>query len=75
MIIQIFSIYDKVAQESGPLFLAKNLAVAKRMAHGNLKNVEKSDFYLRSHGDFNVETGEITVQTIVDYDIEEAPNA
>lgn len=75
MQLHIYSIYDKVAQESGPLFLAKNMPVAKRMAHGNLKNVEKKDFFLRFHGEFNVETGEIILSTIVDYDIEEANNA
>ena len=60
--MRMYTIFDKVASEFGPLFTAKNDAVAKRMVktminndHRMLQNLD--DFELYVDCDFNVDNG------------------
>ncbi|QCS36943.1 nonstructural protein [Tortoise microvirus 30] len=57
----IFTIYDKVAEESGGLFEAKNEATAIRMFKNFLKNdiFAKTDYKLMLLGIFNKEINKI----------------
>lgn len=60
----MYSILDKVAQEFGPLFGAKNDEVAKRQFSNFMKGdrvIYADDYELRCICDFDTETG--TVQT------------
>lgn len=60
--MKIFSIYDKVAEEHGSLYEAKNEAVAIRMFKQLLANdlYQKTDYELHYLGAWNSKTGEIT---------------
>ena len=61
----LYTIYDKVAQETGPLFEAKSDAVASRSARNLLSEVQAvDDFKLLRVGYSNKTTGKITVETI-----------
>lgn len=54
--MQIFSMYDLIAKESGPLFESKNVADALRKARLLLKNtpeINEADFTLLSFGTYN----------------------
>lgn len=58
MINGIYSIYDKVAQEFGPVFEAKNDDVAERNHINAISNVVyKDDFELYCVGSIDHETG------------------
>ncbi len=58
MTSEIFTIYDKVAQEAGPLFQAKNLYVAMRCVKEMLKDsiVNPSEYDLVRIGTFDSES-------------------
>lgn len=59
----IYTIYDKVAEECGPLFQAKSDAVACRAYRTSLANVQDTDDYkLLRVGYIDKETGIITSQ-------------
>lgn len=57
MVNGIYTIYDKVAQEAGPLFLAKNDEVALRMVNNSpeLKAMNLADFELYLIGTYDSE--------------------
>lgn len=57
MVNGMYTIYDKVAQEAGPLFLAKNDAVALRMVTNSpeFKNMNLGDFELYLVGTYDSE--------------------
>lgn len=58
----VYSIYDKVAKESGPLFFAKNEEVAQRQFNnvlGDFDEVRKSEYELILIGTFETETCEM----------------
>ena len=58
MIYNLYSIYDKDAQEYGPLFNAKNDIVASRYVEEMIKDVKHSDSYaLYCMGEFDTENG------------------
>ena len=58
MIYNLYSIYDKDAQEYGPLFNAKNDIVASRYVEEMIKDVKYSDSYaLYCMGVFDTENG------------------
>ena len=58
MIYNLYSIYDKDAQEYGPLFNAKNDIVASRYVEEMIKDVKHSDSYaLYCMGAFDTENG------------------
>ena len=78
MITNIYTIRDKVAEEVGPLFQAKNDAVAIRQFKQLVKDSENPEEYeLLCLGDFNdqtieLETGKVKV---ININIEVIPNA
>lgn len=69
MIYKLYSIYDKDAQEYGPLFNAKNDVVASRYVQEMLKEVNHVDSYaLYCMGEYDTEYGitETNVSFILD---------
>lgn len=57
MKLNLYTIHDKVAIESGPIFQAKNDAVAYRQFQQILSKAENTDDYeLLCVGEFNTET-------------------
>lgn len=55
---KLYSIYDKDAQEYGPLFNAKNDVVASRYVEEMIKDVKHVDSYaLYCMGEFDTEYG------------------
>ena len=63
MINELFTIYDKVAQEAGPIFQAKNLYVAMRYVKDMIKdnNISLTEYDLVRLGSFDSESMSITV--------------
>lgn len=55
MVLLIYSIWDKVAEEAGPLFTAKSDAVAIRSYRIALRESEPSEHVLYCLGEFNTE--------------------
>ena len=61
----LYTIYDKVAQETGPLFEAKSDAVASRSARNLLSEVQAvDDFKLLRVGYSDKTTGKITCEAV-----------
>lgn len=58
MKIELFTIYDKVAQEAGPIFQAKNLYVAMRYVNEMIKDnkINLSEYDLVRLGTFDSES-------------------
>ncbi len=59
MKVNIYTIYDSVAKECGPIFQAKNHDVAVRAFHSLMaetSNVISTDYDLYCLGEFNTET-------------------
>jgi hypothetical protein len=70
MYVRLYSIQDKVAQEFGPIFQAKNDSIALRQFKAMIfdpKNagLRVDDYVLVHIGDFDTETGIIDTQTYV----------
>ncbi len=64
MKMRIYTIYDKLAREGGPLFQAKNDQVAHRQFQTqltNMPNIEIDDFELRCVGEYDNEQCQIQV--------------
>ena len=60
MILDLFSVFDRVAKEFNIPFPAKSLDIAKRMFQNALEtNPFKNDMCLYHVGQFNTETGDI----------------
>ena len=62
--IYLYSIYDSVAEEFGPIFEAVNEAVALRAKKGLLKQVDPSmlaEFDLFCVGEYEIVEGEVKV--------------
>lgn len=58
MLYMLYSIYDKDAQEFGPLFNAKNDVVASRLVEEMIKDVKHVDSYaLYRMGQYDTENG------------------
>lgn len=51
----VYAIYDRVAEECGPVWTSKNDAVAVRNANIQLKEVRADDFWLYKLGEFDSE--------------------
>ena len=51
MVMYVYSIYDKVADESGPLFTAKNHSVAMRQYRAVLKDSPAAEYDLLCVGE------------------------
>lgn len=62
MINQIYTIYDRVAEEIGPIVEAKNNSVAIRQWHNIMKNNDnKNQYDLLNIGQINTVTIELEV--------------
>ena len=63
MITELYTIYDKVAEEAGPIFQAKNMSVASRyireMFRQN-KDIVASDYDVICLGTFDSESVKLT---------------
>lgn len=71
MIVGLYSIYDKIAQESGPVFQAKNDDVAVRAACSLLRSVDScEDFVLYRVGRFDAENHMIDDSDVEQIDYE-----
>ena len=68
MINELFTIYDKVAQEAGPIFQAKNLYVAMRYVNEMIKDnkINLSEYDLVRLGTFDSESMSISVLSKAD---------
>ena len=68
MITEIFTIYDKVAQEAGPIFQAKNLYVAMRYVKDMIKdnNINLTEYDLVRLGSFDSESMSLSVLSKAD---------
>ena len=65
---ELFTIYDKVAQEAGPIFQAKNLYVAMRYVKDMIKdnNINLTEYDLVRLGSFDSESMSISVLSKAD---------
>lgn len=71
MKMNLYSIRDNVAEEFGPIFQAKNHAIAKRNFINLIdenKGMSKEDYQIVSMGTFDTETGEIAIEKVGDDD-------
>lgn len=67
MIINVYSIRDLIAEDSGPLFQAKNNAVAVRSFQFSLKDTTTpGDFRLLLIGSFDTETSRLVVLPVAE---------
>lgn len=57
MKINLYSIFDKVAEEFGPLYQAKNDAVAQRNFYMAVKDIDGTQHDLYRIGSWDTETG------------------
>jgi len=67
--MKMYVVLDRIAEDSGPIFEAKNDAVAHRNYRKMMESVDlpRSSFRLLSLGEFNHETQKIVVyENIVD---------
>ena len=56
----VFTVYDRVAEEASPPFIARNKAAAIRMYLNSIKGLAPSDYWLYRIGAFNLDTMELT---------------
>lgn len=73
MTFNIYTIYDKVSQECGPVFQAKNFGVAKRYVEDMVKNnpIKLDEYSLYQIGSYETETGKLFSQSIIFWDFSE----
>lgn len=73
MTYNIYTIYDKVSKECGPVFQAKNFGVAKRYVEDMLKNnpIKFDEYTLYHIGSYDTETGKLFSQSIISWDFSE----
>lgn len=55
MKISLFTIWDKVAEEAGPIFQAKNEAVAQRQFRFAIREARPDEYRLYCVGEFDTE--------------------
>ena len=62
MVFELYSIKDRLAEEYGPIFQAKNKAIAERNFNNLVedKNLNEDEFNLVKVGNFDNETGRLT---------------
>lgn len=69
MLIKLYAIKDKVAEEFGPPFMAKNDAIAGRMARDLLKNTPYPlDYTLEMIGNYDLSNGKLSQLEIIPID-------
>jgi len=62
MVFELYSIKDRLAEEYGPIFQAKNKAIAERNFNNLVeeKKLDEDEFNLVKVGTFDNETGTLT---------------
>lgn len=62
MLIQLYTIYDRIAEDAGPIFCAKNDGVANRQYQHLLNEYQTDPLHFKLHrlGSFNTSTMIIT---------------
>jgi len=62
MVFELYSIKDRLAEEYGPIFQAKNKAIAERNFNNLVedKKLDEDEFNLVKVGNFDNETGRLT---------------
>ena len=73
MKVNIYTIYDKVSEECGPVFQAKNFGVAKRYVEDLVKNnpIKLDEYTLYQLASFDSETLKLISQSILSWDLSE----
>lgn len=73
MTYNIYTIYDKVSKECGPVFQAKNFGVAKRYLEDMVKNnpIKLDEYTLYQIGSYDTESGKLFSQSIISWDLSE----
>lgn len=61
MILQMYNVKDKISEEFAPPFVAKNDAVALRQFNHLINNLNPQDYSLYHIGQYDSDTGLITV--------------
>ncbi len=73
MTYNLYTIYDKVSKECGPVFQAKNFGVAKRYLEDMVKNnpIKFDEYALYQLATFDSETFKLTSLAILSWDFSE----
>ena len=73
MTYNIYTIYDKVSEECGPVFQAKNFGVAKRYLEDMVKNnpINLDEYALYQLATFDSESFKLTSLAILSWDLSE----
>ncbi len=73
MTYNLYTIYDKVSKECGPVFQAKNFGVAKRYLEDMVKNnpIKLDEYSLYQLATFDSETFKLTSLAILSWDLSE----
>ncbi len=73
MTYNLYTIYDKVSKECGPVFQAKNFGVAKRYVEDMVKNnpIKLDEYTLYQLASFDSETLKLVSQSILSWDLSE----
>lgn len=74
MILQMYNVKDKVSEEFAPPFVAKNDAVALRQFNNLINNLNPQDYSLYHIGQYDSDTGLITVTLPEKIGVEEIIN-
>lgn len=61
MTVKMYTVFDRISQEAGPIQLCKNDAVASRMFVGMMQKdtINSSDYLLHCVGTFDTETMDV----------------
>ena len=73
MTYNIYTIYDKVSKECGPVFQAKNFGVAKRYVEDMVKNnpIKLDEYALYQIASFDTESCKLVSLSILSWDFSE----
>lgn len=73
MTYNLYTIYDKISKECGPVFQAKNFGVAKRYVEDLVKNnsIKLDEYALYQLATFDSETFKLTSLAILSWDFDE----
>lgn len=73
MTYNLYTIYDKVSKECGPVFQAKNFGVAKRYLEDMIKNnpIKLDEYALYQLATFDSESFKLTSLAILSWDLSE----
>ncbi len=77
MIYNLYTIFDNVSKECGPVFQAKNFGVARRYVEDMVKNnpIKLEEFSLEQVATFNTETCRVIPLDVLSWDLSEICSA